>query len=79
MDDNADRFINAITDLRDIADSMTPEEAVESLDDITLQNFWREWRSVSGWAGSLWRLLNQDLGDAARPAAQGGTDVGGSG
>jgi len=35
--------------------------------------FWRDWPRVSAWAGSLWRLLNEDL---ARPSsAVGDSDI----
>ena len=80
MDDIADRFTTAIEELQAVADAATPEEAAAGFDEATLQNFWREWTGLGQWAGSLWRLLNQELGDAAKPAgASGGPDIGGSG
>jgi hypothetical protein len=30
-----------------------------------VQVFWRTWPGISSWAGSLWRLLNDELMDPA--------------
>lgn len=79
MDEIAERFLNAIAQMQSVADAATPEEAAAGFDEATLQSFWREWTGLSQWAGSLWRLLNQELGDAATPAGSGGPDIGGSG
>ena len=79
MDDIVDRFTAAIAELRDVADSVTTDDAMSGFDETTLQNFWRDWTGISQWAGALWRKLNEDLGEAARPVASGGPDVGGSG
>lgn len=79
MDELAERFTAAVAELRDVADSVTPQDAVSGFDETTLQNFWRDWTGISQWAGALWRALNQDLGEASRPANLGGPDVGGSG
>ncbi|HEX9775979.1 MAG TPA: hypothetical protein VGB83_10430 [Actinomycetota bacterium] len=68
MDDLAERFTNAIAELHAVTDAITPEQAAEDFDEVTLQGFWRDWTSLGGWAGALWRLLNQELEDAAAPA-----------
>ena len=61
MADASDRLIEALTDLQEVADQMTAQEAAEALDAAALQTFWREWPDVSSWAGALWRRLNEDL------------------
>ena len=82
MDDLDAELTEGLDRLATVADGLTPEQAVDELDDATLQAFWREWPRASGWAGALWRLLNADLESAARPlgdpeSAQ--IDTGGSG
>lgn len=67
MSNAADRLVDALTALRDVADEHTADEAVDALDAATLQTFWREWPDVSSWAGSLWRNLDRDL---ASPSQQ---------
>ena len=79
MDEIADRFIAAIEELQAVADEATPDEAARTFDDATLQAFWRQWTGISQWAGSLWRQLNTDIGDASTPAGPGSPDIGGSG
>jgi hypothetical protein len=45
-----------------------------------MQVFWRTWPRISSWAGSLWRLLNEEFMDPAVSSKDPGTDeVGGSG
>jgi len=61
MADPSDRLIEALTDLQQVADEMTAQEAAATLDVAALQTFWREWPDVSSWAGALWRRLNEDL------------------
>ena len=80
MDDPATQFTEALQQLAEVADGFTPEEAVEELDEATLQEFWREWPRTSSWAGALWRRLNADLADASQPVGDPDHDeVGGSG
>ena len=43
---------------------MTPERAHAEFDEITLQVFWKKWPGLSAWAGSLWRMLSEELGRA---------------
>jgi hypothetical protein len=79
MSELSDRFQQMLSDFEDITDEVTPAEAPGSLDDPVLQKFWRIWPDLSLWAGSLWRELNDDIDESASPAADGVTDVGGSG
>lgn len=67
MSDAADRLVDAITALEQVADELTPDAAVDELDSAALQTFWREWPDVASWAGALWRRLNEDLAAPARP------------
>jgi len=69
MDDPGTRLIDSLEELTRIADGMTAERAAEEFDEVTLQEFWREWPRVSAWAGALWRRLNAELEEAARPVA----------
>jgi len=76
----AERLMDALSQLEEVADAVTPDEAVGTLDDASLQVFWRDWPHVSAWAGSLWRKLNEDLAAPARPSQDPELDeVGGSG
>lgn len=67
MDDPDTRLMEALEGLAEVADELTADEAVDELDEVTLQEFWREWPRASAWAGALWRRLNADLEDSARP------------
>ena len=79
-DDAAERLLQALSQLDGIADELTPEEAVRLIDEASLQVFWRDWPNVSSWAGALWRQLNADLAEPARPPNDAELDeVGGSG
>jgi hypothetical protein len=78
--DMSDRFLDAISRLEEVADAVTPHDAARQLDEPSLQAFWRAWPGISSWAGSLWRLLNEDLRDPAVSAADHDADeLGGSG
>ncbi len=80
MDDPTARLIEALDLLAEVADEVTPDQAVDEFDEATLQEFWREWPRTSSWAGALWRRLNADLADSARPVSSPDHDeVGGSG
>jgi hypothetical protein len=79
MDDISDRLLHVLSELEDVTYEMTPEEASRSLEEPTLQLFWRQWPHISSWAGSLWRLLNEDTLDPAAPASGELDEVGGSG
>lgn len=79
MADESDRFVNAITELDDVADALTPGDARQRFDDATLQVFWRQWPHISSWAGALWRALNEDLAQAATPPTEPDLDETGEG
>ena len=77
MDDISDRLLHVFSELEDISSEMTPEEARSALEESALQLFWRQWPHVSSWAGSVWRLLNEDTVDPAGPASGEFDEVGG--
>ena len=66
MDDHAERFLRLVHDLEEITHAVTPEQAHAGFDEVALQVFWQRWPEISSWAGSLWRLLSEEL---ARPSA----------
>jgi N-acetylglucosamine kinase-like BadF-type ATPase len=76
MADVAQQLLEAMESLDDVAYSITADEAVEELDEATLQLFWRDWPRIQSWAGSLWRRLNDELAEMAGPAG-GDVDTGG--
>jgi hypothetical protein len=77
MTDVSERLMEAISALESVADDLTVDEALEQVDEATLQVFWRKWPNLTSWAGGLWRRLNEGLGDHAAPAAD-EDEVGGS-
>ena len=80
MADPSEQLLEAMTLLEDLSRSVTAEEAADEIDAATLQSFWREWPAAAGWAGALWRRLNQDLETPATPLSDPQVDeVGGSG
>ncbi|HEY3142803.1 MAG TPA: hypothetical protein VGJ86_16805 [Acidimicrobiales bacterium] len=80
MEDISDRFLEAISRLEEVADAVSPHDAHRQLDEASMQVFWRTWPSISSWAGSLWRLLNEELVDPAVSSHDRDSDeVGGSG
>ena len=64
--DVSEQMMDALAALEAVADKATPAEASATFDEAALQVFWRDWPRLSGWAGSLWRLLNEDL---SRPSS----------
>lgn len=79
MDDAAGQFLDAIHRLEDVGDAITPERAHAEFDETTLQLFWKKWPYLSGWAGSLWRMLSEELAGPSSPHLDGELDeVGGS-
>jgi hypothetical protein len=79
-EDISDRFLDAISRFEEVADAMSPHDAHRQLDETSIQVFWRTWPGISSWAGSLWRLLNEDLMDPANSSTDLDADeVGGSG
>jgi hypothetical protein len=79
MDDAAAEFLDMIHRLEEIRDAVTPESAHAEFDETTLQIFWKTWPSLSAWAGSLWRMLSEELAGPATPYGDADLDeVGGS-
>jgi hypothetical protein len=80
VNDISDRFLDAISRLEEVADAVTPHDAHSQLDETSVQVFWRTWPGISSWAGSLWRLLNEELMDPGVSSNDPDADeVGGSG
>ena len=70
MDGSADRFLELIHQLEDFTHSISPDQAHSEFDEMTLQLFWMRWPELSAWAGSLWRLLSEELAGPAAPHAR---------
>jgi hypothetical protein len=80
VDDISHRFLDAISRLEEVADAVPPDGAYRQLDETSLQVFWKTWPGISSWAGSLWRMLNEELSDpAVSPTDSDAGEVGGSG
>ena len=62
-----DKFLDLVHDLDEVTRSLTPEQAHARFDATTLQVFWKRWPDLSAWAGSLWRLLSEELSGPATP------------
>jgi hypothetical protein len=79
MDELGDQFLELIHKLEDIRDAITPERAHAAFDQTTLQVFWKKWPELSMWAGSLWRMLSEELAVPAAPHRDADLDeIGGS-
>ena len=79
MDDAAEQFLDLIHRLEEVRDSVSPERAHAEFDEITLQIFWKKWPGLSAWAGSLWRMLSEELAGPGSPYRDAELDeVGGS-
>jgi hypothetical protein len=77
MADTSLQLLDAMEAFNDVADALTVDDALEELDETTLQVFWRDWPHIASWAGTLWRRLNQELAEAASPVGEGGDTGGG--
>jgi len=67
MDDAAGRLLELIHDLEELRDTVPPERAHAEFDELTLQVFWMKWPGLSAWAGSLWKMLSEELAHPASP------------
>lgn len=67
MDVSADRFLDLVHQLEDFTDALPPERAHREFDEVTLQLFWMRWPHLSEWAGSLWRMLSEEMTGPAAP------------
>jgi hypothetical protein len=80
MDDFGGRFLDVVHELEELAGSLTPEQAHAQFDATTLQLFWKKWPGLSAWAGSMWRMLSEEMAGPSAPYDDQETDeVGGSG
>jgi hypothetical protein len=61
VDDIADRLLEVIHELEDVACSVPAKKALAEFDETTLQVFWKKWPHISAWAGSLWSMLSAEL------------------
>jgi len=61
VDEIADKFLELIHELEDVATSVPAQRALAEFDETTLQVFWKKWPHVSAWAGSLWSMLSAEL------------------
>jgi hypothetical protein len=68
VDDISERFLDAISRLEEVADAGTPQKVFDHLDETSMQVFWKTWPGISSWAGSLWRLLNEEFVEPALSA-----------
>ncbi len=79
MDELACQFLDLIHGLEEVRDAVSAERAHAEFDETTLQVFWKKWPGVSAWAGSLWRMLSEELAGPATPHHDAELDeVGGS-
>jgi hypothetical protein len=67
MDDVGDRLLDLVHDLDEVTRGITPEQAHAQFDETTLQVFWKRWPGVSAWAGSLWRMLSEEMSVPSTP------------
>jgi len=67
MEANADQFLELVHKFEDFTDAISPERAHTEFDETTLQLFWMRWPQLSSWAGSLWRLLSEELSGPSAP------------
>ena len=80
MSEASDQLLNALDQWERVVEAASPDEALRTFDEATLQVFWQRWPNVSLWGGAVWRRLNADLADAATPAEESEDhDVGGEG
>jgi hypothetical protein len=80
MDEAAGEFLDLIHRFEEVRDAVTPERAHAEFDETTLQVFWKKWPGLSAWAGSLWRLLSEELAAPSTPYRDAELDeAGGSG
>jgi hypothetical protein len=79
MSDLGDQFLELIHQLEDFRDAISPEQAHAVFDETTLQVFWKKWPELSLWAGSLWRMLSEEIAVPGSPHLDADLDeIGGS-
>jgi hypothetical protein len=70
MDATSDQFLELVYQFEDLTRSVSPEQAHTEFDETTLQLFWMRWPEISSWAGSLWRLLSEELSGPGSPHSE---------
>lgn len=78
-DEIADRLLDALNGLQQIAGAMTAEQAARALDEASIEAFWRDWPDVNSWTGALWRTVDEDHAEPAREAEDAELDEVGGG
>lgn len=78
-DEVAERLLDALSGLQQIARAMTAEQAARALDEASIEVFWRDWPDLSSWTGALWRTVNEDRVEPAREAEDAELDEVGGG
>lgn len=68
MEAMAERFLGLIHDFEEFTHAVSTERAHADFDEVVLQVFWQRWPDLSSWAGSLWRMLSEELAQPASPA-----------
>jgi hypothetical protein len=67
MEDVGDRFLDLVHDLEELTRGLAPEQAHQQFDATTPQVFCTRWPGLSAWAGSLWRMLSEEMSGPASP------------
>jgi hypothetical protein len=67
LSDASERLLSALEQWERVVEDAPADEALRTFDEATLQLFWQRWPHVSSWGGAVWRRLNADLADAAKP------------
>jgi hypothetical protein len=78
-DELAQRLLDALNALEQVADTMTAEQAARALDEASIEMFWRDWPDLSSWTDALWRTVNEDRVEPAREAEDAELDEVGGG
>jgi hypothetical protein len=77
--DVGDRLLGVLSEFEAVTREVTVDDAHATLDEATLELFWREWPPLRGWAESLWQRLNDDLATPATPVTDADLDEVGEG
>ncbi|HJP66791.1 MAG TPA: hypothetical protein VKA30_10870 [Actinomycetota bacterium] len=73
-------FGTAVYVLDHTADKLSAEDADSGFGEVTKENFWRMWPDIKTWADDLWRRLDDERRNQARPVEDDlADDVGGGG
>jgi class 3 adenylate cyclase len=60
-------LMSALSCLDSLADEVTPNEVLQTIDEATLEVFWRDWPQINAWAASPRQRLNEDRAAPATP------------